>query len=294
MSGPGGTARLYVTIFAGIYLQFHASFSHATLCSADTKMVEIPAGTFWMGSDRQERDEAYKTGSSSARQFRWYDKWELPRTKAETRTYYVDRHLVTQTEYQLFVNETGHRKPYISESEYLKQGYLVHPYSTVRKYLWTTHSKSRQSNYPDQLARHPVVLVSQTDARQFCRWRGTEHKLKYDLPDEQQWEKAARGRDGRYYPWGNQVAPDKLNFAYRHGGTTPVGKFSSGASPWGVMDMAGNVFEWTTTPFDEHRVTMKGGGSWDDQGGISRAASRHGRNPKARHILFGFRCVCVD
>ncbi|MFC1665784.1 formylglycine-generating enzyme family protein [Pseudomonadota bacterium] len=288
------TKRFYAIICTTICLALLSDSTNAALCSTDSKFINIPEGKFWMGSDRTERDHAYKIGSSSARQFRWYDNWELPRSKVNLQTYYIDRHLVTQKEYQRFVRETGHRVPYISKAGYLKQGYLVHPYSEVRKYLWTTNSESQQSSHPGPLANHPVVLVSQNDAKIFCRWRGQKYDLKYNLPDEPQWEKAARGINGQYYPWGNNFTADNLNFAYRQGGTTPVGQFSSGASPYGVMDMAGNVFEWTTTPFDRERISMKGGGSWDDQGGICRAASRHGRNPNARHILFGFRCSCVD
>lgn len=76
------------------------------------------------------------------------------------------------------------------------------------------------------------------------------------------------------------------------GGTTEVGSYPRGASPYGCFDMAGNVFEWTSSEFPDGRAVMKGGGSWDDQPGICRAAARHGRNREARHILFGFRCVC--
>lgn len=285
---------LYISIYLTICWVLVSNTTRAADCSSDPKLIKVPAGEFWMGSSREERDYGYQHGSQSARQFSWYDKWELPPTKVYVTTYYIDRHLTTQREYRQFVHETGHRAPNISATDYQQQGYLVHPYDEVRKYLWKIGAEIDKVSYPDHLADHPVVLVSQNDAALYCHWRGKKYKLEYSLPDEQQWEKAARGSDGRYYPWGNILQHDHLNFNYQHDGTTPAGLFPMGKSPYGVMDMAGNVFEWTTTPFDKNRITLKGGGSWDDFGGICRSASRHGRIPAARHILFGFRCSCVD
>ncbi len=284
----------FVPLFSAVaialsLLSFTANIGEGTApCAADPRMVVVPAGPFPMGSDRAERDYGYRIGSRAARKYRWYDSWELPRKRVRLPRFSIGRNLVTQRQYQNFVRATDHRAPHISPEDYRRQGYLVHPYKDVRRYLWRNDPETGKPAHPPGLADHPVVLVSRADAGAYCAWRGKG----YRLPTEAEWEKTARGTDGRYFPWGNQFDPTRLNHAYRHKGTTPVGTFPKGASPYGAIDMAGNVFEWTATPFDRNRAVMKGGGSWDDAPGITRAAARHGRDPSARHILFGFRCAC--
>lgn len=238
-----------------------------------------------MGSDGKERAYAYQIGGETARRNRWFDA-ELPRHRVTLRAYAIDRYLVTNEDYQRFVVRTGHRAPSITEEDYQRQGYLVHPYEKVKGYLW------RDRLHPEGRAKHPVVLVSLADAAAYARWRSDEEGRRYRLPTEAEWEKAARGTDGRYFPWGNRWRPDRANAEYRVGDTTDVGSYPVGASPYGCFDMAGNVFEWTASEFADGRAVMKGGGSWDDQPGICRAAARHGRVKDARHILFAFRCVC--
>lgn len=236
-----------------------------------------------MGSDGAERDFGYRIGGEAARQFRWFDRWELARQKATLPAYCIQKLLVTNEAYQQFVKATGHRVPFISSEEYHWQGYLVHPYGEVERFLW------REGRFPRGTEQHPVVLVSQADATAYCQWRWNRWTCR--LPSEAEWEKGARGTDGRYFPWGNEWHPKYLNVDTRIGYTTPVGRYLQGQSPYGLMDTAGNVFEWTGTGFGNGKVVLKGC-SWDDQGGICRAASRHGRIKEARHILFGFRCVC--
>ena len=138
---------------------------------------------------------------------------------------------------------------------------------------------------------HPVVLVTYGEAEKYCAWRGAQKGEKRRLPTAAEYEKAARGDGGLAYPWGNTYEADKLDSAVRGpGDTVPVGQYVTGASPYGVLDLAGNVFEWTATPFSDGKMTVKGS-AWEDYAGVGRGASRHGRAPKVRHVIVGFRCA---
>lgn len=143
---------------------------------------------------------------------------------------------------------------------------------------------------PPGKERHPVVLVSWHDAVAYVEWAGKR------LPTEEEWEKAARGTDGREYPWGNTWDPAKCNTAEgKAGGTTPVGRYSPhGDSPYGCVDMAGNVWEWTASDWDAvHRWKVVRGGFWFISGSQhARAAFRYSGRPNYRDDFFmGFRGV---
>jgi formylglycine-generating enzyme required for sulfatase activity len=154
----------------------------------------------------------------------------------------------------------------------------------------------RPIEWKDQLQRldHPVVCVSWQDAVTYTAWLATLTGQPWRLPTEAEWEKAARGVDGRLYPWGNQW--DKTRANTNDGGpgaTMPVGHYPSGASPYGAYDLAGNVWVWTSSLFKPYPYTPNDGrerpdstgsrvlrgGSWVDPPQLARAACRYASAP---------------
>jgi formylglycine-generating enzyme required for sulfatase activity len=265
---------------------------HAPLAAGEIALpaaVNVPAGAFVAGSDRAERDAAYALdekayGHGVTRERQWYEN-ELPRQAQVLPAYSISRNLITNAQYADFVSATGHRPPRVDEKTWASYG-LIHPWSRTRRFAWIEGAPA------DGRGDHPVVLVSRGDAEAYAAWlsRATGHGWR--LPTELEWEKAARGVDGRRFPWGEGFAPRLLN-SHDAGpfDTLPVGSFPEGASPFGILDAAGQVFEWTSTTTAAGRAIVKGG-SWDDKGcGVCRPAARHGRPPDLKHILIGFRLV---
>lgn len=253
------------------------------------EFVSVPAGPFVMGSDASEREAAYRLdeaayGHSATRRQGWYSS-EFPRQEARTGAYGIMRVPVTNGLYARFVTASGHPAPDVDAATWRGYG-LVHPYERVQRFLW------RDGEPPPGRRDHPVVLVSHADAEAFAAWLGEVTGVAWRLPTEAEWEKAARGTDGRRFPWGNAFEPGRLN-SHDAGpfGTTPAGSLISGASPYGMLDAAGQVFEWTAKPAGNGRFIVKGG-SWDDKGcGVCRPAARHSRPAVLKHILIGFRLV---
>ena len=252
-------------------------------------LVAIPAGAFVMGSDEREREAAYGLdevayGHSITRQRRWYAD-EAKRSSHALPAYFITTTPVTNREYAAFVADTGHRLPDVDRQTWAGYG-LIHPFERTRRHAW------RDARPPPSREEHPVVLVSHGDASAYARWLSRRTGQQWRLPSESEWEQAARGRDGRRFPWGDAYFADRLN-SHDQGpfDTVPVGSFPSGASPFGILDAAGQVYEWTDTRRGSTRAIVKGG-SWDDKGcGVCRPAARHSRPLALKHILIGFRLV---
>ena len=253
--------------------------------------IAVPAGPYVRGSDRAEREAAYLLdeaayGHNRTRTRKWYEN-EPARQTAALPAFEIARSPITNAQYAAFVAATGHRIPEVDPATWRGYG-LIHPYQRTRRHAWTGGA------YPPGRGDHPVVLVSHGDARAYGAWLSEVTGRHWRLPSEAEWEKAARGPDGRRFPWGRAWHPTRLNSHDRGPfDTTPVGAYPAGASPYGLLDAAGQVFEWTATPAAGagERFIVKGG-SWDDSGcGVCRPAARHGRPAALKHILIGFRLV---
>ena len=252
-------------------------------------LIEIPAGPFVAGSDPDEREAAYQLDEaayhhSRTRTGKWYQR-ERSRVQIRTDAYKITRSPITNREYAIFVRMTAHPPPNVDRATW--EAYrLIHPYERTRRFAWT------DARPPAGRESHPVVLVSHADARAYAAWLSEFTGHSWWLPSELEWEKAARGDDGRRFPWGKQFRADHLN-SHDAGpfDTLPVGSFPDGASPYGALDAAGQVFEWTADQPKVSRAIVKGG-SWDDKGcGVCRPAARHTRPTHLKHILIGFRLV---
>lgn len=205
---------------------------------------------------------------------------ELPQHIVMLSGYWIGRNPVTVIQWRAFVNASGHKPDDVNSLKGLED--------------------------------HPVVCVSWHDAMAFCRWWSEKSGLTVNLPSEAEWEKAARGIDGRLYPWGDEFDQTRCNSGYTTKSgihtTTCVGKYSpQGDSPYGCVDMVGNVWEWTNSSDSEYpyhsgdgredppiystdyRVTR--GGSWASDNAYARVASRSGTYCSLCRDNYGFRVV---
>jgi formylglycine-generating enzyme required for sulfatase activity len=236
------------------------------------EMVRIPRGEAIFGTGPE--DPYFKENSTDR---------EKPQFKADIPEFYIGVYAVTNEQYFKFVKETGHRPP---------------DRATWGDPVW------KNGMFPEKKAKHPVVCVSWYDARAYCKWAGLS------LPTELQWEKAARGSDGRIYPWGNKWDQNKLRNLNNAGSETTcaVDEYPRGASPFGVFNMSGNVWEWCedwyqndvyeryarkdlTLPKNGKTKVLRGG-SWHGDNPLPfRCAVRLDKDPEDKASVSGFRCV---
>ncbi|GAB4456622.1 MAG: hypothetical protein Kow0031_37770 [Anaerolineae bacterium] len=219
------------------------------------KMVRVPAGEFLYGDNNEKK------------------------TLLE---FWIDQTPVTNAEFARFVEATGHKTT--AEEKGSGYAYVGSNWNEVKGADWR-HPGGPKTDIAAKMD-HPVVQVSWHDAQAYAEWAGKE------LPTEEQWEKAARGAEGRKHPWGDDAPTKELcNFNKNVGDTTSVGHYSpQGDSSFGAVDMAGNVWEWTSSDYDISRKVLRGG-AWDDDESNVRSANRINNVPDLRLDLVGFRCV---
>jgi len=244
-------------------------------------MLLIPAGEFQMGADSDEIKLLVKwIRRKGFRRVKLSFHDETPRHTVYLDAFYIDKYEVTVGQYKQFIKESGHKAPDWGK---------VSGFSPTDK--------------------HPMIYVSWHDAMAYAKW------AKKRLPTEAEWEKAARGTDGREYPWGNEWDASKVRGDEY---MPPVGSFPAGASPYGVMDMAGSLWEWCldeyqkdfyqnspkNNPFADGDIEdaiinysqieterVLRGGSWGNRNIYLRVTERHGVEPTAMTFAIGFRCV---
>jgi len=284
---PAGAAVALLTACPGETLSSGVSRGSATTdpvaaAPVELPVVLVPAGPFVMGSEGSRRGGMDR---------------ELPRAQRELAAFEIDRTEVTNQAYARFLSSEAARTHAGCHPDEPRRKDHTPAQATAQERVWGAVADP----FGDPArAEHPVVGVDWYDAFAFAAWAGRR------LPNEDEWEKAARGADGRTFPWGEQ--PPTPNLAtYRSGDaasmTTPVGAHPDGASPCGALDMAGNAWEWTASPLLAYRGAPEGapsrpdemvirGGGWTSSGAFYlRAAMRDPRPRLFRSAVVGFRTV---
>jgi iron(II)-dependent oxidoreductase len=204
---------------AGEDIALHARNEHAKLLSGTGAGYAIEEAQALLSKEQwDELDATVPIPAGSflmGTNFDRADPQDHPQHTVRLPEYRIDKYLVTNAQYARFLAESGHRPP----------------------------STWKNGRIPDGQLLYPVTLVNWYDARAYAQWAGKR------LPTEAEWEKAARGTDGRRWPWGNTMDPKRLNTYYNMGSATNVDTFKNGVSPFGVFDMAGNVSEWVEDDF---------------------------------------------
>jgi formylglycine-generating enzyme required for sulfatase activity len=245
------------------------------------ELVEVPAGSFLMGSTDADP---------------MADMNEKPQHSVELETYWIGKTEVTNAQFRPFVEGDG---------------YTNRDYWTEAGWAWREENNITEPEFWNDPtwsgADQPVVGISWFEAIAYCRWLSARTGIEFYLPSEAEWEKAARGTEGLIWPWGNTWEAGRTNSKETGlNQTTPVGQFPSGASPYGALDMAGNVGEWCATQWekeypyqpenewlraylDEDASRVLRGGSWQYGQKYVRGADRVSNEPLYRLIRIGMR-----
>ena len=246
------------------------------------EMVPVPAGAFLMGSTEADP----KAGDD-----------EQPGHAVYLDDFWIDRIEVTHARFVQFLNALGGHAGACGGHD-CAETQVEDKYSHI---LWQDERYRVEDGFED----HPATQVSWYGAQAYCAWAGAR------LPTEAEWEKAARGGDGRRYPWGDEAPDcDRAQYGDCGGATVPVGGRLAGASPYGLLDMAGNVWEWVSDWYDPAYYAVSPernpqgpdsgvrrvfrGGSWGYLPAFLRAADRARNRPTYAGFNVGFRCAAQN
>jgi formylglycine-generating enzyme required for sulfatase activity len=302
--GGGMAVVILISPFNSSHGQPPGGASPVSVGGPDENSVFIPAGAFLMGTHEVEVEKhiakcKLERKRSPYRCEEVFDA-ETPAHRISIEAFYLDRTEVTNAEFERFVRATDYRT--LAERE--GRGRLCSYDKGVESYRWQDGAYWRAPEGPgsESVSDRPAVQVSWNDAAAYCQWAGKR------LPTEAEWEYAARGPDGLPYPWGDRWSGDHARHLGNRAGATfaAVGSYPSGASRFGVLDLAGNVWEWTSSLFRPYPYDGKDGregasatgirvfrgGGWESDDEVSlRTAFRTAQKPTYRANFLGFRCA---
>ncbi|RLA91044.1 MAG: hypothetical protein DRG20_02380 [Deltaproteobacteria bacterium] len=269
----GGIPSTTTTVEGPTTTSIGPSSTTTTIPGQTENMVYVPAGEFLMGSDIGRADEK-------------------PVRHVYLDAFYIDKYEVTNKEFAEFLNANGNQE---------EGGALWYNLNHVHSRIYYDEQDQKYKVFGGY-ENHPVNLVTWYGAKAYCEWKGKR------LPTEAEWEKAARGTDGRTYPWGfDDPTCDIVRYFPCGYGTVRVDNFANGQSPYGAIQMAGNVSEWVNDWYDREyyklginenpqgpetgtRKAFRGGSYWADSDEL-RVSYRYVGNPDACWDDVGFRCA---